>query len=148
MDGRLRYGASLTAAYSRREFIDGTTGILTVAPSLFGNARVSYDLGGAFPTVALVGQLLGPRAADRALDGGFTPTPSVATTAVLRATVSGQFPGVTGLSYRMTASFASNSHSPYVVGPNQAATAEQPAAELSPVDRFRVAVGLRYNLLP
>ena len=91
---------------------------------------------------------MGPRAADRALDGGFTPAPYVAPTAVLRATVSGAVPAVTGLSYRLSASYASNTHSPYVVGPIQAATPAQPAAELSPVDQFRVTVGLRYDLLP
>ncbi len=146
--GSLRYAVTLTGAYSRRTLADGSTGMLTVAPSIFGNARVSYDLGGALPVVGLAGQLLGPRAADRALDGGFTPAPYVGPSAVLRATLSGQVPGVTGLSYRVTATYATSAFSPYVVGPNQHATAAQPTAELSPIDRFRVAVGLRYDLLP
>jgi outer membrane receptor protein involved in Fe transport len=142
---RLRYGLAVTGAYSRRALPDGSTNILTVAPSVFGNARIAYDFGGALPTVALAGQLIGPRAADRAIDGGFTPTPYVGTAAVVRATITGQVPGVTGLSYRLSGNVASNARNPYVIGPNQAASAAQPAAELSPIDQLRFSVGLRYD---
>jgi hypothetical protein len=53
---------------------------------------------------------------------------------------------VRGLAYRLSANVAFSESGPYVIGPIQSATPEQPAAELSPVDRFRAAVGLRYDL--
>ncbi len=64
----------------------------------------------------------------------------------LRATVSGPVPWVKGLSYRASANLALGSVGPYVVGPNQEATETQPKAELSPVDRFRTALQIRYDL--
>ncbi len=52
LEGRLRYGAQLTAAHARRDDGDGPK-LLTVGPQLFGNARVSYDLTGNLPVLGL-----------------------------------------------------------------------------------------------
>ncbi|MEJ7728369.1 MAG: TonB-dependent receptor [Polyangiaceae bacterium] len=143
--GRVGYGATLTGAMSRRIDADGSTHPLTVGPAVSGNARVSYDLGADLPVLALVGQLLGRRAADRAFDGGFSREPWVGTSAVLRAAVTGDMPSLAGLSYRVTADYSTASSAPYVVGPTQYAADSTSRAALSPIDRFRVGLGLRYD---
>jgi hypothetical protein len=145
VDRRLRYGLNVTGSYARKSHPDAPSTPLTVAPQLFGNARVSYDLRGGWPTLALAGYAHGRALADRALDGGFTPVPRSPVQLVLRGTVSGPMPGVRGLSYRASATWSGVSHTAYVAGPNQAATPQQPAAELAPVDRFRTTVGLQYD---
>lgn len=142
----LRYGLNVTGAYARRSLPDSTSVPLTVAPQVFGNARVSYDLPGDLPVVALAAQLAGKRPADRAIDGGFTPTPYAPTQLELRATVSGAVPFVPHLSFRLSADWAAASHSPYVAGPVQAARPGAQSAELAPVDTFRTTVGLSYDL--
>ena len=118
---------------------------LTVTPQLYGNARVSYALPNDLPVAALAAYVQGRAPADRAFDGAFVPTPYSPTQVVLRATLSGPAPRVQGLSYRVSANYALASRTPYVAGPTQFATPYQPAAELAPVDRFRVAVGLQYD---
>ena len=65
--------------------------------------------------------------------------------AELRATISGPVPKLEGLSYRVGANYAAARNAPYVAGPTRLATGER---ELVPVDRFRVAVGLQYDLVP
>lgn len=143
-DGALRYGAQATGSYSRRETETGSLP-LTVAPQLFGNARISYDFAGSLPSVALAASVLGSRPADRAFDAGFSPSPHVSPLVDLRATVSGALPWVKGLSYRLSAHVALGEGGPYVIGPVQSATAAEPIAELSPIDRFRTAIGIRYD---
>ena len=142
----LRYAVNVTGAIARRSLPDGSRVPLTVAPQVFGNARVSYDLPGDLPVLALAAQLAGRRPADRAFDGGFTPTPYAPTQLQLRATVSGAVPFVPGLSFRVSADVAAASRSPYVAGPIQAARPDAPSAELAPVDRFRTTLGLQYDL--
>ena len=117
-----------------------------MAPQLFGNARAAYDLGGGLPTLALAAQFLGARPADRAFDGGFTPTPYAPPQLLLRPTISGPVPWVRGLSFRLSAQYSFADRSPYVVGPIQAATPARSWAELAPVDRFRTTAGLAYDL--
>jgi outer membrane receptor protein involved in Fe transport len=130
----LRYGATITAAHTRRVYDDGRSPEqLTVAPSLFGNLHVAYDLWEEGPVVALAGSWIGPRLADRALDGGFAPMPEAPMQFMLRATISGPVPWINGMSYRLSANLATATRTPYVAGPTQAATDLQPAAELAPV---------------
>ena len=143
-NGRFRYGLNATGARSRRT--EGLTEQpLPVSPSVFGNARASYELGGRLPTIGLVGAFVGATLADRALDGGFTPTPRAPDRLVLSLTLTGPT-GIQGLSYRVIGTYTTSSHAPYVVGPLQAATPAHPSAELAPVDTFRAAVGLSYDL--
>jgi outer membrane receptor for ferrienterochelin and colicins len=144
-EGRLRFGVNLTVAQARRTDPDGTSVGLTVTPKVFGNARASYALPGSLPVVGLVMLFFGERLADRANDGMFTPTPTAPPQIEMRLTLSGDVPAIAGLSYRVTADLALSDRNPYVVGPLQAATTDHPSAELSPVDRFRVAVGLSYH---
>jgi outer membrane receptor protein involved in Fe transport len=140
----LRYGVQVTGSYSRRETEAGPLP-LTVAPQLSGNARVSYDLAGSLPTVALAASVLGARPSDRAFDAGFTPSPHVSPLVDVRATASGALPWVKGLSYRLSANLALGEGGPYVIGPVQSATEAEPSADLSPIDRFRTSIGLRYD---
>jgi outer membrane receptor protein involved in Fe transport len=142
---RLRYGLNVTGAYSRR-MTEGQETPLAVAPSLFGNARVAYDLGGALPTLALAGQLAARRPADLAFDSAFKPVPYAPARVELRAAITGAFPHVPGLSYRVTGQKAFATREAYVIGPNQSG-ATGGAAELAPIDNeLRVGLGLTYNL--
>ena len=145
--GNFRYGASVTGAHTRRTTPDGTSS-LPVAPQLFGNARVSYVFPASWPTVALATTFVGPRPADRAYDGNFTPLPVAPASAELRLTLSQQVPHMRGLSYRITGSFATGSVSPYVAGPTQALDPTDPAtaAELTPVVRLTGFATLKYDL--
>jgi outer membrane receptor protein involved in Fe transport len=145
LGGRLRFGANITIAEADRDEPDSNNVDLTVTPKVFGNARVSYALPPGFPVIGLAALFFGQRLADRANDGMFTPTPKAPAQVEARLTLSGDVPGVAGLSYRATVDAALASHNPYVVGPVQAATPDQPSAQLSPVDRFRVGVGLWYR---
>jgi hypothetical protein len=119
---------------------------MPVAPQFFGNARVSCDLSGPWPTLALAAQLVGSRLADRALDGGFPVTPYAPAQVALRATISGSAPVIKGVSYRLSVNYAFAGKNPYVVGPLQAATPTHPSAELVPVEQLRAMLGLVYEL--
>ena len=135
---QLRYGMTLTGASSHRETPEGRQP-LPVAPSLYGNARVSYDFGADLPTLALAANFAGRRPTD----GAFQPTPYAPAALELRAAVTGDFPLVKHLTYRVTANYAHHARGPYVIGPIQDSSYGVPA-ELNPVDRFRVGVGLQY----
>lgn len=146
--GPFHYGLSFTGAYTRRRAGDVSTK-LTVGPQLFGNARVAYDLPNALPTLALAASVVGPRLADRALDGNFPVTPTAPTQVDLRATVSGDLRAVPGLSYRASLDYAFASQSPYVAGPTQfvdPTAPTNPQAELAPVNRMTLFVTLQYAL--
>jgi outer membrane receptor protein involved in Fe transport len=140
---RLRYGLGVTGAYARQEDGDGTPAhTLPAAAQLFGNARVSYDLGGRLPVLALAGRFAG----SRPISGtSFTPTPSVGPLVELRVTASGPFPGVAGLSYRASGNFVVASGNPYGVGP-LGPTPTYRTRETVPLDRYRATVGLEYAL--
>ena len=148
LSGDLRYGVSATSAKSRRSSPDGGTQRLTVTPERFANAHVFYRLPNGLPGVGLAAVFFDQRPADRAFDADppFNPRPHAPYDIEMRLTLTGVVPGVTGLSYRASANYTTAARGPYVVGPNQAGTDLQPAAELNPVDRFRVAVGIQYDV--
>lgn len=145
--GRFRYAINGTAALALQT--DPTVGYShppTVAPSLYGNARISYDLGGSLPTLALAGYYKDRRPATQAFHGGFVPPPYAPAQVELRATVSGPLVLVPGLSYRASIDYAFASQSPYVVGPVQEQwlfPTQRPL--LGPVDQFRATLGLQYD---
>jgi outer membrane receptor for ferrienterochelin and colicins len=139
--GFFLYGFTLTGALAEKSTGDGTTR-LPVAPQLFGNARCAFVLGHNLPTVALASQFVGPRPAD--LNGQFEPDPFARTQLQLRLTLSGDVPGLTGLSYRASANYSVADRGAYVVGPVTRATPAQPTAQLNPIDRFRTTLGLQY----
>ena len=146
--GAFHYGLSVTGAHTHRSYGEGVTPI-TVAPTIFGNARVAYDLPGSLPTVALAAKFMGPRLADRALDGGFPVTPGVPTSVQLKLTFTGELAPVKGLSYRVGGDLSTARYSPYVAGPIQWADTRDPSsprAALTPVNRLTVFAGLQYEL--
>jgi outer membrane receptor for ferrienterochelin and colicins len=146
--GPWAYGASLTGGYARRSTPDGTEK-LPVAPQMFGNARASYDLPEAWPTLALASHFVSSRLADRANDGNFRVTPVAPFSLTLRATISGEVPPVAGLSYRLSFNYVTAAHSPYVAGPVQQqdpTDPDRPPATLAPVNRLLGFATLTYNL--
>jgi outer membrane receptor for ferrienterochelin and colicins len=143
VEERFRYGLNVTEAHSLRQ-VEGGSRVLAAAPQFFGNARVSYDFGAALPTLAFAGYLLGDRPAAGAFTSGFRPTPFAPVQIDLRLTATGDLPMVPGLSYRLSGDYLIGNEGPYVIGPVTTGTPENPSAELSPLPRYRVAIGLEY----
>ena len=142
---KLRFGANLTAAYSRVDLGDGNgPQPLTVGPSVFGNARCSYEVGGYVPTPALAVSYQAARPADRAFDGGFSKPPYAPADLQLRLTFSGVVPALEALRYRLSGTFGTATQGSYVVGPNQYASDETTQAALSPQRRVSGFLGLEY----
>jgi outer membrane receptor for ferrienterochelin and colicins len=144
---RLRYGLNVTEAFTRQDPRDGSDPQpLPVGPSLFGNARVSYEFPEPLPTLAVAAQYQNRRLADRALDGGFASTPSAPPHVELKLTGTGAVSAVPGLTYRVGANYAFSRVSPYVIGPWQYALDETTPYELAPLRRLTIFVGLEYQL--
>lgn len=144
---KLRLGGNVTSAYSRVDLRDGSGKVpLAVGPSFFGNARVSYEVGGAWPTPALALHYLAARPADRAFDGGFAQPPYAPADLQLRLTLTGRLPGVAALSYRLSGTYDTASRGPYVVGPTQYAADATSQATLSPQRRLSAFLGLEYAM--
>jgi outer membrane receptor protein involved in Fe transport len=143
--GNFRYGLNLTWAHTRRS-ADGGKLPLAVAPHFFGNARLSYSFSEGGPTLSTAAGFFGRRPADRAFDGGFEPTPYAPAQLEWRWAFSGSArKWVPGLSYQLFFQYAFAAKAPYVVGPLQQATAEQPSAELAPVNRLQIGLGLEQH---
>jgi outer membrane receptor for ferrienterochelin and colicins len=149
-DGRLRYGATATEAFTTvASQVDGT---LPVAPQTSANAHIAYAEGGYFPTPALAVSLFGPRPFDR-LSANSTVLPPAPTMADLRLTFTGALP-LKGLSYRASGEYITASRSPYGAGPDLSwlAIGGQSIPGLAspvpvPIDQVRAFVGLRYDFL-
>jgi outer membrane receptor for ferrienterochelin and colicins len=146
-DRDLRYALNVTGAYSRRSVTTVgspvTTSLLGVAPQVFGNARISYDLPGALPVLGLTAFYIGRRPADQAFNEPWATIPYAPPQLTLRGTISGAVPWVKGLSYRFMANYNMASQGPYITN---AATSTNNVAQLVPVDRFRTTIGLQYDL--
>ncbi|HMJ55885.1 MAG TPA: TonB-dependent receptor [Polyangiaceae bacterium] len=153
---RWRYGLNATGAIARRVEPGLADAPLVVAPQVFGNARIAYDLGGGWPTMALAAHYQGARPADRAFF--FSPAASAPPFVEARLTITGPFPGVKGLTYRATANYSFTAKGPYVIGVGQSSSYtgfRDPATgviqtqyfnpELIPVDRLRIGVGMQYD---
>jgi outer membrane receptor protein involved in Fe transport len=139
-DGRFSYGANLTASYARLT-TNGVTKLMTVTPSIFGNARVAYDLGGGRPVLAFASQITGQRLADYSQDPGVVGLHYAPPTVDLRLTVTGKVPRVSALQYRLSADYSVTTTNPYAVntgGDNENKT------ELVPVVRATILFGLQY----
>jgi outer membrane receptor protein involved in Fe transport len=154
--GRWRYGLNWTGAIAQRVERGMPDAPLVVAPQMFGNARMAYDIGSAWPTVAMAAHYQGSRPTDRAW--AFSPSPFAPPLGELRLTLTGAFPGAGGLTYRAYANYGFAEKGLYVIGPTQSGTtsgARDPLTgeliilvrppELIPVERFRVGLGLRYD---
>lgn len=144
---RLHYGANVTSAIARKVDSAGAETPVTVAPRVFGNARIAYELPQNLPTLAVAAHYLARRPADRAFDSGWNPSPYAPAQLELRGTVSGPMPAIKGLSYRASANYAFASVGAHAIGISQnAAQGLTNAPELNPIDTFRVTVGLQYDL--
>jgi outer membrane cobalamin receptor len=146
----LRYALNVTAAYSSQADPHyGASHPPEVTPQQFGNARVSYDFGGPYPTVALDTQFMSRRPTSRAYEKIFRAPPYADAQLRLRATVSGPVPVLTGLSYRLSGDYAFADRTAYIAGRPVDLSGDlsfiQP--ELVPVDQARVTIGLQYDLL-
>jgi outer membrane receptor for ferrienterochelin and colicins len=145
--GSFRYGAAIVGAHTRREIPEEQ--LLPVAPQVFGNARIAYALPGSLPVVALASTFVGPRPADRLLDGNFSPSPRAPASVELRLTVSQTVKAIPGLSYRIATSYTTGNVVPYVAGPIQAYDPSAPGrgpAELTPVVKLVTFGTLRYDV--
>jgi outer membrane receptor for ferrienterochelin and colicins len=147
----LRYGLNVTGAIARREDRQGIARPLEVAPRLFGNARVLYDLPGDWPVLALAVQWKSSALTDRSLDGGWSRMPTAPGQVQFRATVSGPIPAWKALRYRFSADYAFANRAPYVVGLHQAYYPnyrEYDEWHLAPVDTFRITGALQFDFMP
>lgn len=144
---KLRYAVSVTTAYARQEDPALGKSELPAAPSFFGNARVSYELGGELPTLALASHWLGPRLSNAWPDSGFAQPRYSTGQLKLKATVSGIVPRVPRLSYRLGTSYlVAKEPSPYLVGAVRYATELEPQAHYNPADRFEAFLGLEWRV--
>jgi outer membrane receptor for ferrienterochelin and colicins len=136
---RLAYAASVTGTFARREEPGGIRERLAVMPHAFANARVSYELGGTLPTLALAGRFV-PR---RPLEDYPEETREFAVPyGEIRAVISGPI-GQTGLSYSLSGNFITAKTTAYPLGDVPLPNGE---IEKSPNDRVRLGVGLSYDL--
>jgi outer membrane cobalamin receptor len=136
---RLRFGATLTVAHSRREE-QGTQLKLPAAAQVFGNARVSYDLGGRLPVLAVAARAAGPRPISGTT---FTPVPEAKTQVEVKGAVSGPLSGA--LSYQLAGTWALTGATAYAVGPVRE---PQPGFDRQPTlaqPRFTAMLGLRLD---
>jgi outer membrane receptor for ferrienterochelin and colicins len=141
--GRLRYGLSFTEAFARRVEPDaGTEDLLAVAPRVFGNARISYDLADGLPTLGVAARWVGRRPFDN-YDPEVLPSPFVAPIWETRVTISGPMPGLNALSYRLSANYIGAEFGAYSL--RGGALDDEGKEQLLPNDRLRFAVGLQYD---
>jgi outer membrane receptor protein involved in Fe transport len=138
---RLNYGVNVTAAYSRVRGPQGTS-LMTVTPSVYGNARVSYDAGGGLPVVGIASQMSGRRLADIGQDPGVVGLLYAAPMLDMRLTLSGPIPGVSSLQYRLVADYAFTTTNPYAVN---AGGSNENLTELIPFTRSTLLLGVGYD---
>jgi outer membrane receptor for ferrienterochelin and colicins len=149
LQGRLRFGLNVTAANTRVDSGDGSgSQVLQVTPQTLGNARLSYDLAPAWPTLALALRFTDRRLASRVYDGGFSPAPSAPPLLALRLAASGSLNALPGLSYRIGGEYSFAKVEPYVIGALQYANDTAQRAELAPIRRAGAFIGLEYAFEP
>ena len=141
LEGRLRLGASFTGTVARNRDVER----IPVAPQVFGNARASFNLGEALPTVALAASFAGNTVSDRSYEAGFRPVPIAPSALDVRLTLTGPVPLVRGLSYRVIVNHAAHDRLPYAVGPLLRPVAGVAPPELAPTMRWNVLAGIQYD---
>lgn len=144
ISGRLTYALNVTSAYTRSRTPEGSR-LLTVTPAWFGNARVAYDLEHQLPLVALAVHFGGERLADVGEDAGFEHLPFAPPSLDFRSTLSGPFPALESLSYRLMVDYSFAPTAPYTAG--RVLNARLGAApQLIPENRFTIMLGLQFSL--
>jgi outer membrane receptor for ferrienterochelin and colicins len=142
---RLAYAFNLSAAYARLSSPIGNQRV-SVTPSMFGNARIAYDLKHRLPTIAVAAHFSDRRLSDAGETAGFTPVPFAPAALDLRGTLTGPFPRVRRLTYQLMGNYAFASSSPYTAGPSSLSGRFLPTPELAPTIRFTFMLGLKYDL--
>jgi outer membrane receptor protein involved in Fe transport len=145
LSNALQYGINFTAALALEHEGTAPATPLPVSPRAFGNAHVSYDLPGDWPTLALAASAQSARPFEGAFTSGFFPVPYSPAQCILHATVSGPFPGVRGLSYRLTGFYAATDREPYRFGPPVGPSPQTPTPSFVPIDRARAIASLTYE---
>jgi outer membrane receptor for ferrienterochelin and colicins len=140
-----QYGVNLTAALAFQQQPGAAATPLDVSPRVFGNAHVSYDLPGDLPTIALALSAETARPFQGAFTAGYEPIPYSPPQLIIHPTISGPIPAVRGLSYRVTAFYATTDREPYRIGPALSPSAQNTSPSLVPIDRARAVVSLTYE---
>jgi outer membrane receptor protein involved in Fe transport len=144
LSGRLAYALNVTAAYTRSQTPAGPR-LLTVTPAWFGNARLSYDFQERLPSLALAAHFGGERVADVGEDAGFARLPYAPASLDFRSTLTGPFPWVERLTYRVMVDHSFAATTPYTAG--RVLNARFGAApHLVPTNRFTALFGLQFSL--
>jgi outer membrane receptor for ferrienterochelin and colicins len=147
LSGRLRYGVNWTAAYARQSYQDGRPDApLPEMPATYGNARISYDFGAPWPTVALAARYKGKQTVFNVEPGAYPYEPTVPERVVVLGNVTGPAPGIRGLSYRLGVRVASSDQAAAAIGEVRTLTPQNPTPTLAPLETFRVLAGLQYDL--
>jgi outer membrane receptor for ferrienterochelin and colicins len=136
---RLGYAVGITGTFARREEPGGVRERLAVMPHAFGNARISYELGGKLPTLALAGRFV-PRRPLENYPGDYREF--AIPFGEIRIAVSGPIGG-SGFSYTLTGNFITAKTTAYAIGGEPLPNGE---TEKAPNDRVRVGAGLSYDL--
>jgi outer membrane receptor for ferrienterochelin and colicins len=141
---KLHYGVNVTEAIARREEPGQPGQLLALAAQTFGNARIAYDLPSSLPTIALAARWVGRRPTDVYVPPTDPePNSSFALPSVEgRVTLSGAVPGLTGLSYRLTANYNTAKRTLYST---RGGTLPDGSHEFIPNDRLRFGAGLQYD---
>jgi hypothetical protein len=138
---RLHYGATFTGTVARGDRSES----VPIAPQWFGNARVAYDLGGKLPTAALATTFAGSTASDHTYDPGYKLITYAPASLEVRATLTGQVPGVKGLSYRLIVAHQRQGETPFAVGPSLRAITGFERVSLTPTQPWNALLGLQYD---
>ncbi len=143
---RLSFGLGATVSRTQRGG-DAADDPISLSPTWVGNARVAYVFGGPLPTLALAIRAIDQRVVEGA-GSGFDPIPEAPRQVNARLTLSGALPGYAALGYRLSADAALAKHTAYAIGPLDGPSGDYTRQALAPADRFRVMVGLSYDLAP
>ena len=163
LDRRLRFGLNLTVAQARRRLNDleqqrnaqfgvGTSVPLTVAPQIYGNARVSYQW--KHTALGVATSVFGRRIADQAYYGGdpsnLLPRPETPMQVEVRTALTGDLPRTAAVGYTIGFDYAFSGVQPYVIGPNQGLprylSPQGTSANLALYNRLTVFVGLEFHV--
>jgi hypothetical protein len=142
---RLRYGLALTEAFVRLRHGGGEAEPLRGAPTIQGSARVSYDLGEPWPTLALATLITGPTLINGLDNETFAKTPVLAPRLLALANVTGAVPGLTHLRYRLGLRAATHGDGGFPLGTVKHATPENPEPMQFPLRTFTALSGLEYT---
>lgn len=144
---RLGYGVNVTSSHVRRSYDDRTpVEMLPASPERYGNAHVSYDPGGGWPTFGLAGHVKARQTVALVAPGTFQSAPTVPSRLVLQANVTGPVPAADGLSYRLGVWVANRDRGPLSPAMSGPGTTESGSPVPDPLETFRLLAGVQYDM--